>query len=315
MAVIDGPLVTVVIPTWNRSRLVAEAIASVIAQTYRNWELIVVDDGSTDDTLQRLQSFAVPRLRIVRSAHLGHIGRLRNLGARAGDGEFVAFLDSDDLWCPAKLERQISALLGSDAGWSYTEYALMSEAGARLPLRSGKAPAISGRILRALLRKETGVCPCTLIVRRPLFDAIGGFGEDGRIPYRDDMDIALRLARRSEVLALPEVLALIREHPGRMTRHMLAPYEHSAAVYELFLRGETDSDLCSLARQRWAECLANAGADRLEAGEYKTSAILFWSAFTKAGVTVGSLRAAARGMRNRLRRSRSTGIAPAAQRP
>ena len=109
-AVIDGPLVTVIIPTWNRSRLVAEAVASVVAQSYGNWELIVVDDGSTDNTVDRLESFAIRGLKIVRTAHIGHIGRLRNLGAHAGQGTFLAFLDSDDLWCPAKLERQISAL-------------------------------------------------------------------------------------------------------------------------------------------------------------------------------------------------------------
>lgn len=311
----DDPLVTVVIPTWNRSRLVAEAVASVVAQSYRNWELIVVDDGSTDDTIRCLESFAIPGLKIVRSAHIGHIGRLRNLGARNGKGAFIAFLDSDDLWYPAKLERQISALLRSDAGWSYTAYALMSEAGARIPLYSGKAPAISGHIIHALLREETGVCPCTLVVRRSLFEFIGGFCEDSRNPFRDDAEIALRLARYSEVLALPETLALIREHPGRMTRALAAPYEHSAVVYELFLRDEFERDLRLLARRRWAECLAKAGAERLQAGEYRASANLFWHALTKTGVTTCWLRAAAGGMRNRLRRMGSTGITPTAQRP
>jgi hypothetical protein len=212
-------------------------------------------------------------------------------------------LDSDDLWCPTKLERQISALLGSDAGWSYTEYALVSETGARLPLRSGKAPAISGQITHALLKEETGVCPCTLVVRRTLFDAIGGFREDRQIPNRGDMDIALRLASISEVLALPEVLALIREHPGRMTHDMAAPYEHSAIVYELFLRNEKDKDLRILARRCWARCLGNAGAERLGAGEYRAAATLFWSALTKNGVTDNWLIAAARGVRARLRRA------------
>lgn len=80
MNAIDGPLVTVVIPTWNRFGLVAEAVASVVAQTYGNWELIVVDDGSADNTIPRLESLRIPRLKIVRSEHIGHLGRLRNLG-------------------------------------------------------------------------------------------------------------------------------------------------------------------------------------------------------------------------------------------
>ncbi len=311
----DGPLVTVVIPTWNRCQLVAEAVTSVVAQSYGNWELIVVDDGSTDDTVARLEDLAIPNLKVLQSPHIAHLGRLRNLGARAGNGEFVAFLDSDDLWCPNKLQRQISALLSSDAGWSYTEYALVSETGAIIPLRSGKAPAISGRIVRALLAEETGVCPCTLIVRRSLFDAIGGFREDEKIPYRGDADISLRLARSSEVLALPETLALIREHPGRMTRDIAAPHEHSAMVYELFLQNETDRELRILAQRCWARCLASAGAGRLAMGEYRAAVNLFWSALTKAGLTSDWILAAARGVRIRLRRIGSGGVAPTAQRP
>jgi teichuronic acid biosynthesis glycosyltransferase TuaG len=313
MAVPDGALVTVVIPTWNRSRLVAEAVASVVGQSYRYWELIVVDDGSTDDTIHRLESLAIPGLKIVRCAHVGHIGRLRNLGARSGTGEFIAFLDSDDLWCPTKLERQLSVLSHSGLDWSYTEYALISESGVKIPLRSGKVPAISGHIIRALLKEETGIHCDTLLVRRTLFDAIGGFCEDPRIPFRDDAEIVLRLARSSEVVAIPETLALVREHTGRATRGIATPNEQSAAVYELFLENESDRDLRTLARRRWASCLAGAGTDRLSMGEYKTSAGLFWKAFTVAGLSPDLMTAVARGIRNRLRRSAR--ITPAAQRP
>ncbi|HEX4158543.1 MAG TPA: glycosyltransferase family A protein [Rhizomicrobium sp.] len=312
MAVTDGALATVVIPTWNRSRMVAEAVASVVDQSYRNWELIVVDDGSTDDTIRRLESLAIPRLKIIQCAHIGHIGRLRNLGAQAGKGEFIAFLDSDDLWCPAKLERQISALSRSGIGWSYTEYALVSEAGVRIPLRAGKAPAISGHIIRALLMEKTGI-PCdTLVVRRPLFDAIGGFCEDPRNPFRDDAEIVLRLARHSEVIAIPETLVLVREHTGRMTCDIAVPNEHSAVVYELFLQHERDADLRALAQRGWARCLAAAGADRFSMGDYEISLSLFWNALIKGGFTGDWIFAVARGARNRLLRTGSGRITPTA---
>ncbi|HLY05371.1 MAG TPA: glycosyltransferase family A protein [Rhizomicrobium sp.] len=310
MNLTDGPLVSVVIPTWNRCRMVVEAIASVVAQTYGNWELIVVDDGSTDDTVQRLGRLEIPNLNVVRSPHIGHIGRLRNLGVNAARGEFVAFLDSDDLWSPTKLERQITALRNSSAGWSYAEYTLLSETGMAMPLRAGRAPAISGHIVRALLREETGVCPCTLIVRRSLFDAVGGFREDEKMPYRDDADIALRLARCSEAIAIPEKLALVREHPGRLTRSIAAPHEHSALVYELFHREESSAALRALARRGWAGCLANAGADRWGAGDYKGSMRLYWNALRQGGVTADWLRAAARGARNRLWRKANIAGSP-----
>jgi glycosyltransferase involved in cell wall biosynthesis len=286
----ETPLVTIVIPTWNRERLVEQAVASVVAQTYWNWELFIADDGSTDDTDDRLKRFALPNLHVVRSAHCGHIGQLRNLGARAGSGELIAFLDSDDLWRPHKLEKQIRALRHSDAGWSYTEYAFFADDGAEIPLRSGKAPAISGHIVRALLKEETGVCPCTLLVRRSLFAAIGGFSEDPRLSCRDDADIALRLARASEAIAIPEQLTLVREHVGRLTRTLDAPHELSAVVYEHFLQSGGDDALQKLARARWARCLLAAGAQRLKAGEYRRAAALFWRSLASGGLRAALLR-------------------------
>jgi glycosyltransferase involved in cell wall biosynthesis len=297
----DNPLVTVVIPTWNRERLVEQAIASVVAQTYKNWELFVVDDGSTDDTVGRLTGLALPNVHVVRSTHLGHIGRLRNLGATAGHGEFIAFLDSDDLWRPQKLEKQLGALQNSGANWSYTEYGLFAENGLEIPLRSGKAPAISGHIVSALLKEETGVCSCTLLVRRRQFEVIGGFCEDHRMSYRDDADIALRLARASEAIAIPEQLTLVREHRGRLTRALDAPYEHSAVVYEFFLKYESNRELKRLARARWARCLSEAGAQHMEAGEYRDAAALFCRSLARGGLRPGLFRAAARGIRARLR--------------
>jgi glycosyltransferase involved in cell wall biosynthesis len=306
----ETPLVTVVIPTWDRERLVVQAIASVVAQTYGNWEVFVVDDGSTDDTVGRLSRLALANVHVVQSPHLGHIGRLRNLGAAAGHGEFIAFLDSDDLWRPQKLEKQLGALRNSAANWSYTEYALFVGDGAEIPLRSAKAPAISGHIVRALLNEETGVCPCTLLVRRQLFEAVGGFCEDSRIPYRDDADIALRLARASETIAIPEQLTLVREHCGRLTKGLDTPHEHSAIVYERFLEHESSPALRELARARWATCLSEAAAQRLGAGEYRHAAALFRQSLAKGGLRAGLLRAVARGIRARLQTAGTADAAP-----
>lgn len=280
----DGAnLVTVVIPTWNRAGLVEQAIASVVSQTWINWELVVVDDGSIDDTAGRLNRLAIPKLRLVQTTHLGHIGRLRNLGATAGRGDFLAFLDSDDLWRPKKLETQLRAMMKErQAGWSYTEYSLFRHEGLELPLHSGRAPAISCDILRALLEQETGICPCTLLVRRSLFEELGGFSEDPRLAFRDDVDIVLRLARVSPVIAIPEQLALVREHEGRLTKTLPFPYEQSAVPYALFLEQETNSELRTLARARWAGCLRKAAAQRLRDGEPGHAAVLLWrSAFGK----------------------------------
>lgn len=273
----DSKLVTVVIPTWNRAPLVDEAIASVVGQTYADWELIVVDDGSSDDTADRLSRRALPNLRVMQTAHLGHVGKLRNLGARAGTGAFIAFLDSDDLWRPKKLETQVHAMMtDTGAGWSYTEYSLFSEDESEIPLRSGQAPAVSGDIVCALLKQETGICPCTLLVRRAFFEQIGGFSEDERLAARDDVDIALRMARASPAIAIAERLTRVREHEGRLTNTLSAAHEHSAAAFEFFLKSETDRELRRLARRRWADCLWNAGAERLLDGEFGYAGTLLW---------------------------------------
>lgn len=283
----DRNLVTVVIPTWNRAQLVEEAIASVVEQTYANWELLVVDDGSSDDTAGRLGRRALPNLRVIQTAHLGHIGKLRNLGARAGTGAFIAFLDSDDLWLPKKLETQLHAMtMEPRAGWSYTEYSLFRDE-SDIALRCGQAPALSGDVIYALLKQETGVCPCTLLVRRAFFEQIGGFSEDRRLAVRDDVDIALRMARASPAVAIAERLTRVREHEGRLTNTLSAAYEHSAAAYEFFLNSETDRELRRLARRRCADCFWSAGAQRLLDGEFGYAGTLLWKFIINRAFSLG----------------------------
>ncbi len=94
----QDPTVTVVIPTFDRLVLLSEAVESVKAQTYDDWELLVVDDGSTDHTAEYVQAEQDQRIDLIRSAHRGNIGAVRNLGVSHARGRFVAFLDSDDLW-------------------------------------------------------------------------------------------------------------------------------------------------------------------------------------------------------------------------
>src|SRR5262245_24174957 len=142
----QAPLVTVVIPTWNRRDFVRETVKSVIAQTYPHWELIVVDDGSTDGTSEHLNALDEPRLRVLPAPHSGHLGQVRNRGAAAGSGELIAFLDSDDLWLPEKLALQVKALQASGAGWCYSRFDLMDVDGRAMPLDADYFRLLSGDI-------------------------------------------------------------------------------------------------------------------------------------------------------------------------
>jgi glycosyltransferase involved in cell wall biosynthesis len=114
----DAPQVSVVLPTRDRAAVVGRAVASVLAQTFSDSELIVVDDGSTDNTIDVIRSFADPRLRVVRLTESGGPSRARNEGVRVSRGTLVAFLDSDDEWLPGKLDRQVTLIRDDSRAFS-----------------------------------------------------------------------------------------------------------------------------------------------------------------------------------------------------
>jgi GT2 family glycosyltransferase len=261
----EASLVSIVMPTWNRGPLIGEAVASIVAQTWPHWELIVVDDGSTDDTVARVQAIGEPRLRIVASPRIGLIPRLRNLGAAQATGEWLAFLDSDDRWLPEKLALQMAMLAESGARWCYADHGLMRADGSPIPLRAGYFRPHAGRIARELVAGETAAFIGTLVIRRSLFDAVGGCDEC--LPVRDDLDLAFRLAAAAEAAVVPQVLTLVREHPARTTRGFADPHEQSAAVYEKVIARESDPVLVATARARLARLRLAAARRRLAARE------------------------------------------------
>ena len=125
------PLVSVIMPSYNAERFVAESIESVLHQTYQNWELVITDDCSTDPTPQIVQSYCdkEPRINFVVAEQHSGIAGTRNQCLSRAKGRFVAFLDNDDLWHPEKLERQVGFMLDNHCAFSYSEYELIKEDG------------------------------------------------------------------------------------------------------------------------------------------------------------------------------------------
>ena len=105
-----SPQVSIIISTYNGAAYIGETIASIRDQTYRNWELIIVDDGSTDDTEKIVTSFQDDRIQFIKAGRIGINGKIKNIGLDKVSGEFIAFIDHDDLWAPNKLEKQVIAL-------------------------------------------------------------------------------------------------------------------------------------------------------------------------------------------------------------
>lgn len=207
-------LVSVVVPTRNRASLVTEAVASVLVQTRPADEILVVDDGSDDDTAARLAEQFADRLRILRTPPLG-VSAARNTGVRHARGDWVAFLDSDDLWSPDKLARQCQFLAEHpEVDICHTEE-LWVRRGQRVnPCQHHRKP--DGDIFLASLARCL-VSPSSVIMRRSLFDRVGGF--DPSLPACEDYDLWLRLAVDTPFALLDEPLVRRRGgHADQLSR-------------------------------------------------------------------------------------------------
>lgn len=207
------PLVSVIVPTHNRRQLVCEAVASVLAQRDVAVEVIVVDDGSTDDTSAALAAFG-DRIRCLRQPRLG-VSAARNRGAGAATGTWLAFLDSDDLWRPLKLARQLAyhaerpALRASQTGEIWIRNGVRVN-----PCQHHRKP--DGEIFTSSVARCV-VSPSAVMLRRDLFEALGGFDE--ALPVCEDYDLWLRLGAREPVGLLDEPLVIKRGgHADQLSR-------------------------------------------------------------------------------------------------
>lgn len=206
------PIVSVIIPTYNRGHFVADALASVLTQTYRRFEVIVVDDGSTDDTRQRVAAFE-GRVRYIYQPNAG-LSAARNTAIRASRGVLLALLDDDDVWLPRKLERQV-ALMEADPGIgvAYGWWACVDEAGMLLP--QTQQSTHHGLVFAELLLGNF-VAPSTTLIRRVCFDHVGLY--DTELKGAEDWDLLLRVAKAGYPFAcVPEILMHYRLHSNQLS--------------------------------------------------------------------------------------------------
>lgn len=261
---VSEPLISVIVPTYNRAVLLREAIDSVRRQTYRHWELIVVDDGSTDDTPALLDGLDEPRLRVLRSEHTGHPGRVRNAGLAMARGEYVAFLDDDDLWQPGKLAVQVPLLASGRFRWSYTGFVRIDASGRQF-WQTTPDRIRNGGILAPLLEVRAAVALPTVVAERTLIDEAGRFDEAMRI--HGDHALWLDLAARAEVVATPEHLTIVRDHPGRIFRP--EGYRFNVALYQKWHARLTDRALRRFCRRRIADSYLLDARYRVAVGHWR----------------------------------------------
>jgi glycosyltransferase involved in cell wall biosynthesis len=231
-------MTSVIIPTFNRAAFLREAIGSVLAQTEKDFELIVVDDGSTDRTRELVVEYG-DRVRYFFQSNAG-VSAARNLGIRHARGKFITFLDSDDLWLPKKLARQLQ--------WMAAHPSLMLCYTDEIWIRRGVRVnqklihAKSGGWIYPLCLPRCIISPSSVLMRRELFEAVGLFDE--QLPVCEDYDLWLRIATRFEVGYIAEPLIVKRGgHPDQLSHREWGNDRYRVAalrkIYETGVLDET----------------------------------------------------------------------------
>ncbi len=263
------PTISVVIPCYNAERYVAPAIRSVLAQGWPGLAVVVVDDGSTDGSADRVTA-DFPNVTLIRQSNQG-VAAARNTGIQHSDGDWLAFLDADDIWLPGKLQAQWSSLLAHpEARMAYTAWQVWSS----------EDPAPAPDYLRALETRSTdearwsgpsgwiypdlllssAVWTSTVLVHRKLLEEAGLF--DPTLPIGEDLDLWLRASRLTPILRVPRPYALYRLHPASITRRAPAQNYQSLVVQRAVARwGLTGPDGRTLPEAEFASALARTWSD------------------------------------------------------
>jgi glycosyltransferase involved in cell wall biosynthesis len=246
-------------PTFDRLEFLRPAIESVCAQTLSDWELIIADDGSGEATRAYLSSLADPRVRVLWLPHSGRPPVPINAALRAARGQYVAFLDSDDVWLARKLELQITSLRRQPARcWGCTGFALIDASGRPLAARRGW-PAVSGQVRNRLFTDAVIAMPSVIVNRSHLLQ-VGPLDEELTMNY--DGDLWLRLAALSELDGVDEPLTLVRRH-GMHGGSDIVAWRDLRRVIEKAQRSAEDADFAAMLH--WQRAVTSAGLARSHA--------------------------------------------------
>jgi hypothetical protein len=229
-----SPLVTVVMPLYNSAATVRESLESVLAQTYSNLEVLVVNDGSTDDGVEICQGYEDSRLRIVHQRNRGLAGA-RNTGIRQARGEILGFLDSDDLWLPTKVERHLAHLRSRpEVGVSFSRSSFIDEASR--PIGIHQMPALRDITPQVVFCRNPIGNGSAVVIRREVFEAIRftanlygteeDFFFDDSFRQSEDIECWLRIAlqTRWQIEGIPEPLTLYRISSGGLSANLMQQY-------------------------------------------------------------------------------------------
>ena len=233
------PLISIVTPAFNAGRFIRRTVEGVLSQTRADWEWIIVDDGSSDDTVSILESFEDPRMVIIKASHSGLPAVGRNVALRRSRGAYIAFLDADDFWLPRKLEAQLEVLESApEVGLVFCSMRVVID-GRRRPrgtLPSGRVPAEPDEVASELCRRNFIGCS-TVMVRSELVESLGGFRELSSLRGTEDLDLWLRISRVARFRYLSDPLVEYRTHAQGLSRGEVGIARNTVfAIREAMLR-------------------------------------------------------------------------------
>lgn len=248
------PVVSVIIPTYNRAHSLGKSIKSILTQSYQDFEVIVVDDRSTDNTEQIIKNFNDPRIKYIQHQHNSGAAVARNTGLENSSGRYIAFLDSDDEWLPQKLTKQVELLQQSrpEVGVVYTGMEIVNEFDR---VKRIKVPTHRGSLHNTLLFANVVGTPSTVMVKREYLEQVKGFDPD-ILQFAADADLWVRLSQLCEFEFISE--ALVRYLESDSDRLSTNPEAVVKSILAFIDKHHKNLNLKQLDKKS-AECLFNTG--------------------------------------------------------
>lgn len=284
-----SPVVTVVIPTYNHAHFLREALGSLCAQTYPDWEAIVINNFSEDDTVEVVESFADSRIILENFRNNGIIAASRNRGIALARGSYVAFLDSDDTWYPEKLARCMEHF---NNGIGLVCHGLRWIGSQERDMFCGPEQRAT---FDALLDEGNCITPSATVVLKDSLESVGGFSEDPAVVTAEDYHLWIKLARAGNKMHfIKEILGQYRIHSGNQSGSVQRQLNADLHVCDEFFPIEEPRSLETQVRVRRRYCLAYYGAGRAmqRNGKFDQSwpfllrAIVYWPLFMKSYVAI-----------------------------
>src|SRR6185295_1641910 len=228
------PKISILMPTYNRGAFIGETIESILNQTYQNWELIIVDDGSDDDTEEVISQVKDQRIRFYKAGRIAINGKIKNIGLEMAKGELIAFIDSDDLWAETKLEKQVAALQEYPEAWfSLTGGFNFRTVNQPVDFFYKQREGLRyGDIFVSIFRSEISTTTPSLILRKECLTVTGGFDETK--PF-SDIDFILNLASHFKAVILYEPLLYRRLHAANDSgENWVKGYQQGISMIRLY---------------------------------------------------------------------------------